>query len=154
MSEPSIPSTEDRGRTVRDLARMPRQAWLPSTFQASHTRSFHARIPPLKITKTGFLGVALIELDPHEDEKGSFCRTWSQETFAALGLVSQFRQGNLVNNSARGTLRGLHYQDSPEGVRVDSDVDSLLALDLSWEPQLPHRRHLRVKRDRRRQRLS
>jgi len=44
----------------------------------------------MKITKTGFLGVALVELESHGDERRSFRLTWRQETFAAPGLVSQF----------------------------------------------------------------
>lgn len=56
---------------------------------------------------------AIIEIEPHTDDRGFFARLFCEDELAAVGLVSRFPQ---VNNSAslwKGTLRGLHYQVPP-----------------------------------------
>jgi len=43
------------------------------------------------------------------DDRGHFMETWRSSKFAKHGIDASFVQAN-VSQSARGTLRGLHYQ--------------------------------------------
>jgi dTDP-4-dehydrorhamnose 3,5-epimerase len=65
------------------------------------------------VRATELPGVALIELEPLRDERGSFARTFDAELFAAHGLDSRVVQCNSSYNARAGTLRGLHYQAAP-----------------------------------------
>jgi dTDP-4-dehydrorhamnose 3,5-epimerase len=67
----------------------------------------------VRFTDAGLPGAWLLELEPIEDERGFFARTFSEEEFAAHGLVARYPQGNLSWNRRRGTLRGMHYQAAP-----------------------------------------
>jgi dTDP-4-dehydrorhamnose 3,5-epimerase len=60
-------------------------------------------------------GAQLIDLEPHEDERGFFARTYCEREFAARGLATRYPQCNLSRNRRRGTLRGLHFQAPPHG---------------------------------------
>jgi dTDP-4-dehydrorhamnose 3,5-epimerase len=60
-------------------------------------------------------GVAVVELEPLRDERGSFARTYDAELFAAHGLDASVVQCNTSFNARAGTLRGLHYQAAPYG---------------------------------------
>ncbi len=57
--------------------------------------------------------VHVIDLLKLEDERGFFAEQFSREDFAAHGLNPHVEQINLSYNAARGTLRGLHYQEAP-----------------------------------------
>jgi dTDP-4-dehydrorhamnose 3,5-epimerase len=59
------------------------------------------------------VGAYLVELTPHKDDRGSFARMWCREEFAEQGLATDFVQGNASINPDVGTLRGMHYQESP-----------------------------------------
>lgn len=67
----------------------------------------------MRFVETGLEPATLIEIEPIEDERGLFARTWDQSVFAERGLNSALVQCNISFNSRRGTLRGLHYQVSP-----------------------------------------
>jgi dTDP-4-dehydrorhamnose 3,5-epimerase len=58
-------------------------------------------------------GCFAIDLEPNEDERGFFARTFDEEEFAARGLVSRFIQSSLSFSRRRGTVRGLHFQAAP-----------------------------------------
>ncbi|HEX4328099.1 MAG TPA: dTDP-4-dehydrorhamnose 3,5-epimerase [Burkholderiales bacterium] len=58
-------------------------------------------------------GPCLLEPDVFEDARGLFFETWNERTLAALGISAHFVQEN-HSRSARGVLRGLHYQ-MPQG---------------------------------------
>lgn len=66
----------------------------------------------LEVRETGLSGV--IEIVPRRigDERGFFSETWSQPRFREAGLDFDFVQDN-HSRSARGVLRGLHYQLEP-----------------------------------------
>jgi dTDP-4-dehydrorhamnose 3,5-epimerase len=64
-------------------------------------------------TTTRFDGAWLIDIEPREDERGFFARTWCREELAAQGLDTEIAQESLSYNLRRGTLRGLHFQRSP-----------------------------------------
>jgi len=63
----------------------------------------------MKILPTPLAGVLVIEPDVFADARGFFMETFHQERYRELGIPSTFVQDNL-SKSARGTLRGLHYQ--------------------------------------------
>jgi len=55
----------------------------------------------------------LIEVEPREDQRGFFARTWCRQELAAQGLDTEIAQESLSYNRDCGTLRGLHFQRSP-----------------------------------------
>jgi len=66
------------------------------------------------------------------DARGFFMESWNRRTFAALDLDTDFVQDN-HSRSARGVLRGLHYQvKQPQGklVRVVAGAVYDVAVDL------------------------
>jgi dTDP-4-dehydrorhamnose 3,5-epimerase len=67
----------------------------------------------MKFTKTRLEDAMLIALEPREDERGFFVRTFCAEEFAAQGLETAFPQTNHSRNRRAGTLRGMHYQKAP-----------------------------------------
>ena len=58
---------------------------------------------------TDLPGVCLIQPQVFEDERGFFMETFSQRTLVGLGIDRDWVQDN-HSKSARGVLRGLHYQ--------------------------------------------
>jgi dTDP-4-dehydrorhamnose 3,5-epimerase len=59
--------------------------------------------------QTALSGVKVVELEPHEDDRGSFARTFCVDEFAAARLPISFPQCNISINDHAGTLRGLHF---------------------------------------------
>ncbi len=59
------------------------------------------------------LGAYVVELEPHVDERGFFARTFCEREFEQMGLPIHFPQSNLSRNTAKGTLRGMHYDALP-----------------------------------------
>jgi dTDP-4-dehydrorhamnose 3,5-epimerase len=64
-------------------------------------------------TETPLAGAFVIDIEPIEDERGFFARTFCAEDFAARGLNGQFVQANTSRAQHAGTVRGLHYQVDP-----------------------------------------
>jgi dTDP-4-dehydrorhamnose 3,5-epimerase len=67
----------------------------------------------MKFLETEIAGVFEIVPELVHDERGFFARSWCQEEFASHGLNSRLVQCNISGNLKKGTLRGMHYQDSP-----------------------------------------
>lgn len=67
----------------------------------------------MRFLPTQLAGATLIEVDPHEDERGHFARIWCEEEFARHGLNTRLAQVNVSFNRRRGTLRGMHFQTAP-----------------------------------------
>src|SRR5262249_23294222 len=65
------------------------------------------------LTQTALRGAYVIDIEPIEDERGFFARSWCRREFAAHGLNIDVAQCNVSRNRSRGTLRGLHYQVAP-----------------------------------------
>lgn len=59
--------------------------------------------------ETGLDGVVIVEPQIHGDERGFFQESWKASSYGRHGLPETFSQAN-VSRSARGVLRGLHYQ--------------------------------------------
>ena len=67
----------------------------------------------MKFTPQSILDVVLIEPTVHGDNRGYFVETFRQDLFeAAVGYQVNFIQDN-ESKSAKGVLRGLHYQLPP-----------------------------------------
>jgi dTDP-4-dehydrorhamnose 3,5-epimerase len=64
-------------------------------------------------TETKLDDVVVIDVEPIEDERGFFARSWCAREFSGHGLPTSFVQENIGFNERRGTLRGIHYQASP-----------------------------------------
>lgn len=58
-------------------------------------------------------GAFLIEWTPIPDDRGFFAVGFSREAMEARGLNTGVAQINFSQNTAKGTLRGLHYQVAP-----------------------------------------
>lgn len=72
----------------------------------------------MKFHPTEFDGLTLIEPSVFGDDRGFFLESWNARSFAAAGLAVDFVQDN-HSRSARGVLRGLHYQKpNPQGKLV------------------------------------
>jgi dTDP-4-dehydrorhamnose 3,5-epimerase len=84
------------------------------------------------VTETTLPGVMLIEPKVFGDDRGFFLESWNAKSFAAAGLDLDFVQDN-HSRSARGVLRGLHYQrKNPQGklVRVTAGAVFDVAVDV------------------------
>ena len=72
----------------------------------------------MRVLETGLDGVVIIEPRVHGDERGFFLESWKASSYGGHGLPTAFAQANL-SRSAKGVLRGLHYQFSqPQGKLV------------------------------------
>ncbi len=86
----------------------------------------------MNIVETTLPGVLIIEPKVFGDARGFFLESWNQGTFAQAGLTMDFVQDN-HSRSARGVLRGLHYQlENPQGklVRVTQGAVYDVAVDV------------------------
>ena len=64
----------------------------------------------MNVVETSLPGVIVVEPDVFGDERGFFMETWNARRYEEDGLPGRFVQDNL-SYSARGVLRGLHYQN-------------------------------------------
>ncbi|KQT92266.1 dTDP-4-dehydrorhamnose 3,5-epimerase [Marmoricola sp. Leaf446] len=67
----------------------------------------------MRIERTAIEGVAIVELERREDDRGFFARTYDRAEFEAAGLEPAVEQCNLSYNHSAGTLRGMHLQVAP-----------------------------------------
>ena len=67
----------------------------------------------MKFTETKLQGAFIIKLEPIEDERGYFSRTYCVDEFKKNGLDSTICQSSLSYNCKKYTLRGMHYQVEP-----------------------------------------
>src|SRR5215469_378577 len=76
----------------------------------------------MKVHSTSISGALLLEPKVFKDDRGFFLESYSERSFAEIGIGERFVQDN-HSFSKRGVLRGLHYQvQKPQGklVRVVS----------------------------------
>ena len=69
----------------------------------------------MRFVPTALAGAYIIEVEPHDDSRGFFARTFCAREFAEHGLETDFVQCSVSMNRTRGTLRGMHYQLPPAG---------------------------------------
>lgn len=86
----------------------------------------------MQVIPTQHPDVLLLRPKVFGDARGFFFESYNRKAFAAVGIASEFVQDN-HSRSARGVLRGLHYQISqPQGklVRVVAGEVFDVAVDL------------------------
>lgn len=87
----------------------------------------------MNVIDTAIAGVKIIEPAVFHDERGFFYESYNQDKFCAItGAWPDFVQDN-HSKSARGVVRGLHYQiEHPQGklVRVTSGEVFDVAVDI------------------------
>jgi dTDP-4-dehydrorhamnose 3,5-epimerase len=64
---------------------------------------------------TELAGVWVVGLEPIDDDRGSFARTFCEDEFREHGVDPHVAQCGLSHNPNAGTLRGLHLQVDPHG---------------------------------------
>lgn len=83
--------------------------------------------------ETAIPGVVILEPKVFEDARGYFCETYNRRTLEALGITADFVQDN-ESLSARGVIRGLHFQKGKDAqaklVRVIEGEVLDVAVDL------------------------
>ena len=67
---------------------------------------------PFQFHQLAIPEVILVEPERIGDPRGFFKETYKYQTFVAHGIVPRFVQDN-YSRSAKGVLRGLHYQKEP-----------------------------------------
>ena len=86
----------------------------------------------MNVIETALPGVMLIEPRVFGDDRGFFLESWNAQAFAAAGIDAPFVQDN-HSRSAKGVLRGLHYQiEAPQGklVRVTAGAVFDVVVDM------------------------
>lgn len=67
----------------------------------------------MNIVQTAIPGVVIVEPTRHGDERGLFVETFKASELAKAGVGVSFVQDNLARSSAKGVVRGLHFQKPP-----------------------------------------
>ena len=87
----------------------------------------------MDIQQTPIPGLLLLTPDLFADPRGWFCETYNAARYKAVGIPADFVQDN-ESFSARGVLRGLHWQAGPHAqaklVRVLSGAVWDVAVDI------------------------
>lgn len=65
-------------------------------------------------TETKLPGAFLVELEPLQDDRGHFARSFCRKEFESRGLRTEVAQCNVSFNRKKGTLRGMHFQRAPK----------------------------------------
>lgn len=63
--------------------------------------------------ETKLKGAFVLDIEPREDHRGFFSRTFCQREFESHGLNPHVVQCNIAYNKKKGTLRGMHFQNAP-----------------------------------------
>ena len=87
----------------------------------------------MQVKKTEFDGLLILQPKIFEDERGLFFESWNESVFKSLGINISFIQDN-QSVSKKNVLRGLHFQNYPDGqgklVRVSKGSALDVVLDL------------------------
>jgi dTDP-4-dehydrorhamnose 3,5-epimerase len=67
----------------------------------------------LKFIETPLANLYIVEIEPFNDDRGFFARSFCARDFLAHGLELTVAQCNISFNEKTGTLRGLHFQAPP-----------------------------------------
>jgi dTDP-4-dehydrorhamnose 3,5-epimerase len=101
--------------------------------QGSKLKAQSSKPKIMEIIKTSIEGLLIIKPDVFKDDRGYFFETYNKERFAKAGLTMDFVQDN-ESKSAKGVLRGLHFQKPPYAqgklVRVTKGAVMDVAVDL------------------------
>ena len=101
--------------------------------QSSRLKAQSSKPKIMEIIKTSIDGLLIIKPDVFKDDRGYFYESYNKERFAKAGLTMDFVQDN-ESKSAKGVLRGLHFQKPPYAqgklVRVTKGAVMDVAVDL------------------------
>jgi len=67
----------------------------------------------MRFTGTEVAGTKIIDPSPHQDDRGRFMRAWCSREFAEQGLDFVPVQANMGFSIQKGTVRGMHFQETP-----------------------------------------
>lgn len=68
----------------------------------------------MKFVETTLEGLWIIEDEPRNDERGSFCEAFTEGVFSCYGFP-KVEKVNFSESLKAGTIRGLHWQAEPLG---------------------------------------
>jgi dTDP-4-dehydrorhamnose 3,5-epimerase len=93
----------------------------------------------MKFHNTKLKGAFIIDIQPHNDSRGFFARTFCQKELREHGLNSIIAQANIAFNARRGTLRGMHFQFPPaaESKIVRATRGAILDIIVDLRPESP-----------------
>jgi dTDP-4-dehydrorhamnose 3,5-epimerase len=93
----------------------------------------------LIFTPTPIGGTYIVEIEPRNDDRGFFARTWCAEELSRAGLVANLSQCSISNNRYAYTLRGMHYQTEPdiETKLVSCRAGALFDVIVDLRPESP-----------------
>ena len=63
---------------------------------------------------TKLAGAFTIDVQPFQDSRGFFTRTFCEKEFGEHGLVQHFVQANHSGTQGKGVIRGMHFQRAPK----------------------------------------
>jgi len=90
-------------------------------------------------TPTALTDAVIIDVERRRDDRGFLARVFCEAEFAEHGLATRFVQASTIYTEKRGTLRGLHYQQTPHCeaklMRCTSGGAHVVIVDL--RPQSP-----------------
>lgn len=64
-------------------------------------------------TSTEIIGACFIDPDARKDDRGRFLRAWCAKEFSDQGIIFSPVQANMGYSVRKGTIRGMHFQQSP-----------------------------------------
>jgi dTDP-4-dehydrorhamnose 3,5-epimerase len=67
----------------------------------------------MRFRESPLAGLFVIDVEPAEDDRGFFARTYCAAAFAERGLDPAVAQSSIAYSARKGTLRGMHYQRAP-----------------------------------------
>ena len=66
----------------------------------------------MRFGETNVVGAKIIEPSPRQDDRGRFMRAWCANEFSEHGIDFTPVQANMGLSRVRGTVRGMHFQDT------------------------------------------
>jgi len=93
----------------------------------------------MKFTDTNLKGAFIIDIEPRNDSRGFFARTFCQKELREHGLNPVIAQANIAFSARRGTLRGMHFQFPPaaETKLVRATRGAILDIIVDLRPESP-----------------
>lgn len=93
----------------------------------------------MTFTETALEGVYIVEPCVHGDSRGFFMESWSERDFARAGFHYDFVQDNHSLSTAKGTLRGIHFQrgDKAQAKLVRCVRGAVLDVAVDLRPSSP-----------------
>lgn len=93
----------------------------------------------MRFTETKLRGAFVIDIEPIEDARGFFARSFCRREFEDHGLNPDLAQCSISFNKFKGTLRGMHYQSAPhaEAKVVRCTLGSIYDVVIDLRPDSP-----------------